>query len=235
MSNVYFISDTHFGSEKLIKIENRPFSSVDEMNYAIINNWNQTVGKDDTVIHLGDVAYEDIDYFKLSHIINQLNGHKILIMGNHDKYTTKKYWESVFHEVYDYPIIYNHWYMLSHEPLYMNAHMPYVNIFGHVHSNPTYKDYSCSGFCACVERIGYKPINFTYIQYLIKISKDSCNIPPIERAKEIFKKADKKNGFRLDEDLNMTVLDQYDIEKLMSVIDPTIKINEETYDIDEED
>ena len=47
------ISDTHFGDERILRYENRPFSSVEEMDKAIIENWNQVVGEEDTVFHLG--------------------------------------------------------------------------------------------------------------------------------------------------------------------------------------
>ena len=40
---VFFIADTHFGSEKIFHYENRPFESVDEMNKVIVDNWNKTV------------------------------------------------------------------------------------------------------------------------------------------------------------------------------------------------
>ena len=40
---VFFIADTHFGSEKIFHYENRPFESVDEMNEIIVYNWNKTV------------------------------------------------------------------------------------------------------------------------------------------------------------------------------------------------
>lgn len=57
MSKVYLISDMHFGHPNIIKYENRPFSSVEEMDAAIMNNWNATVGKDDKVFILGDVSF----------------------------------------------------------------------------------------------------------------------------------------------------------------------------------
>ena len=40
---VFFIADTHFGSEKIFHYENRPFVSVEEMNEIIVDNWNNTI------------------------------------------------------------------------------------------------------------------------------------------------------------------------------------------------
>ena len=80
-------------------------------------------------------------------------------MGNHDGYNIKKYYEAGFEKVYDKPIIYqDFFFILSHKPLYITENMPYVNIFGHVHNNPEYTDYTSNTFCVSCERINYKPI-----------------------------------------------------------------------------
>ena len=53
-SKVFFTSDTHFYHGNIIRFCNRPFKDVDMMNETIISNWNNTVGQDDIVFHLGD-------------------------------------------------------------------------------------------------------------------------------------------------------------------------------------
>lgn len=86
-------------------------------------------------------------------------------MGNHDKAFSPSEWMDLgFDMVYDKPVLYNDFYILSHEPVYVTKNMPYANIYGHVHGNPNYKDYSSNGFCACVERICYTPISFNDIK-----------------------------------------------------------------------
>ena len=58
---VFMISDTHFGDERILRYENRPFSSVEEMDKAIIENWNQVVGEEDTEHHAAkhfDAGYQ---------------------------------------------------------------------------------------------------------------------------------------------------------------------------------
>ena len=45
--------------------------------------------------------------------------------------------------------------------------MPYANIFGHVHANPIYKDFSEQSFCVSVERINYTPVSFDEIKRVI--------------------------------------------------------------------
>ena len=101
---------------------------------------------------------------EIKNIINELNGYKILILGNHDRDYPYKFWkESGFDEVYSYPIIFREWFILSHEPLYINSHMPYFNIFGHVHGNKIYTDCSAQSFCVSVERIDYTPVEYNEI------------------------------------------------------------------------
>ena len=46
-SRVFFTSDTHFNHVNIIRYCHRPFKDVDEMNEAMIANWDNTVGNDD--------------------------------------------------------------------------------------------------------------------------------------------------------------------------------------------
>ncbi len=79
----FLISDTHFGHEGIIRLCNRPFVNVREMDDAMIEGWNAVVRRDDTVIHCGDFAYRyPVD--KLPALFAALNGKKVLVRGNHD-------------------------------------------------------------------------------------------------------------------------------------------------------
>jgi len=60
MSEIYIISDCHFGHDNIRKYTNRPFNSVEEMNQVLVNNWNMVVNEDDVVYHLGDFSLRDI-------------------------------------------------------------------------------------------------------------------------------------------------------------------------------
>lgn len=80
--NIWFTSDLHFGHRNIIKFCNRPWETVEEMDKALINNWNSVVDKDDIIFDLGDFAFASNSKWK--YILNQLNGHHYLILGNHD-------------------------------------------------------------------------------------------------------------------------------------------------------
>jgi len=87
MSDIWFISDTHWGHANIIKYSNRPFKDVNEMNELMLNEWNALVKPNDTVYHNGDVAF--MPYPKLKSYLWRLNGDIHLVLGNHDKDITK--------------------------------------------------------------------------------------------------------------------------------------------------
>ena len=164
MAKDFFIADTHFGGENIRRYENRPFESAEEMDEALIENWNRIVGEEDTVYVLGDFS-DYMDEEKDREILARLHGTKILVMGNHDKHRTTEQWRKLgFTECSPWQIVYKNFYMLSHEPMYINANMPYANVYGHVHANPSYKDACKQSVCVSVERINYEPIGFEAIR-----------------------------------------------------------------------
>ena len=137
MAGNYIISDTHFHHKNIIELCNRPFDNVKEMDEYMINQWNKTVKKHDTIFHLGDFGFGKSE--EIQETISKLNGRKILIMGNHDRRITKnvkKWIEMGFDEVYKYPILYKKFFWLSHQPIEsLNENMPYINLHGHIHNN----------------------------------------------------------------------------------------------------
>ena len=82
MSKIYYISDLHFDDERIFKLCNRPFASVEEMKNCVVKKWNLKVKDSDIVYVLGDIASEEnpksIETYRL------LKGRKHLIVGNHD-------------------------------------------------------------------------------------------------------------------------------------------------------
>lgn len=85
---ILFTADTHFGHANAIKYCNRPFTSAEEMDDTMIKRWNRKVSPQDTVYHLGDVAFSNID--RVKEIFSRLNGKIYLVPGNHDAALLKK-------------------------------------------------------------------------------------------------------------------------------------------------
>lgn len=79
----WFTSDTHFYHRNVIQYCKRPYSSVEEMHAALIANWNELVKPEDRIWVLGDFSFSNVQ--KTKAILDQLNGYKILVPGNHDK------------------------------------------------------------------------------------------------------------------------------------------------------
>jgi len=161
MSKIYFISDMHFNHANIIEYCRRPFKNVEEMNKVIIENWNKTVTKHDTVFVLGDLALQ-CSKEQVAELIEKLKGRKILIMGNHDKWNMDFYYSIGFKEVYKYPILYKKFFLISHEPVKFVDQTPYLNIHGHTHNNMMIVDDHY--FNVSVEQINYTPILFEEIK-----------------------------------------------------------------------
>ena len=146
-SRIFLIADTHFGDENIRLYEERPFPDTDTMDLE----------DHDLVYHLGDFCSGGPD--RCRELLSQLKGHKFLVMGNHDSYLSPQQWRDLgFEECYDLPVILKDFFILSHTPLYITRSMPYANLYGHVHSSPTYRSVSSRSACVSVERIYYTPI-----------------------------------------------------------------------------
>lgn len=76
-SGTFFTSDTHFGSLRALELSKRPFDSVSEMDWTMIERWNKVVTPDSQVIHLGD--FGNYSYLKY------LNGDITIFQGNYEE------------------------------------------------------------------------------------------------------------------------------------------------------
>jgi calcineurin-like phosphoesterase family protein len=93
MANLYLTADFHLGHANVIRYENRPFKTIDEMDNEIIHRANERVKEDDTCIHVGDFCFRNSPGGKegegtlnrAKNYYKRLNGHWILIKGNHDR------------------------------------------------------------------------------------------------------------------------------------------------------
>jgi calcineurin-like phosphoesterase family protein len=94
---LFFTSDTHFNDPRILRIDRRPFASLGEHDEALIGFWNETVGPEDEVWHLGDFARAD--NASVEALLARLPGRKNLIIGNNDgsETTSALGWASIQH------------------------------------------------------------------------------------------------------------------------------------------
>ena len=134
--NLYFTADSHFNHANIIKFCNRPFNNVEQMNETLIDNWNQVVGKDDIVFHLGDFCLGGAaEWTKL---LDRLNGKIYLILGNHDLKNIRQGFIQRFEHVALQMFI-----TVDKQKMYL-SHYPFLcfeggykdvwQLFGHVHT-----------------------------------------------------------------------------------------------------
>jgi calcineurin-like phosphoesterase family protein len=154
----WFTSDPHFGHANIIKYAHRPFDSVDAMRVELVRRWNERVAPDDRVLVLGDFALGRID--ETLKVLEQLNGSKNLIVGNHDRpfdpdprrraqWTTRYLdagFRSVTHGTIGYMLAGRHPVLMGHFPYAGDSHdedryaelRPYDSglpiVHGHVHT-----------------------------------------------------------------------------------------------------
>lgn len=79
---LYFTSDWHVGHQNVLKFDNRPFKDLDEMHATLIKNFNYLVPIHGITYFLGDMGL--CSHGLLASVMQQLNGTKILVRGNHD-------------------------------------------------------------------------------------------------------------------------------------------------------
>ena len=143
--NIYFTSDNHFFHKNIISSCNRPFVDEFDMNEQMIKNWNAVVKPDNTVFCLGDFAWGGFNKWK--QIREQLNGHIILIKGNHDQKNGPKNPEQE-KELFDYvtyqmqlriegrPVYLNHYPFLCYGGVYREPQDQVWALHGHIHLGP---------------------------------------------------------------------------------------------------
>lgn len=166
---IYFTSDLHLGHTNVLKLCNRPFQTVEEMDVTLIKNWNKRITNRDTVYVVGDIVW---DKKKLALYMEQLNGKKVLIIGNHDReWSRREESKNYFTDILPYlemnmdghPITLCHYPMLewngSRE--HIRKRVGY-HIHGHIHNrvsdkyNVLYTQYNALN--AGVDINGYVPV-----------------------------------------------------------------------------
>lgn len=187
MVNTFFIGDTHIGHTNILGFKRddgsplRNFSSIENHDEHIINCWNSVVRPQDKIYHLGDIVMNK----KYLPLLKRLNGHKRLVMGNHDVENFNIYME-YFENICAYRIIDK--ILFSHIPVHTDSVGRYrANVHGHLHSDNvmTDKEWKLDDIkgliteripnkrylCVSCEQINYTPISLEEINRILKDGK----------------------------------------------------------------
>ena len=162
MSRVHFTADCHFCQVAIISMAQRPFSSIEEHDQALIDNWNVHVAPGDTVFVGGDFAHKS-DNARAARIFDRLRGTKHLVIGNHDGefVRTRLPWASVMDRVKitvdGQRIVLDHYPLRSWESVRSGA----IQLYGHVHNRIDVWPNSCD---VGVDAWDYRPVTLVDIR-----------------------------------------------------------------------
>lgn len=177
--SIYFTSDLHFNHNKEFVWKERGFSSVAEMNEAILKNFNSIVTNEDDLYILGDLMLEDNE--KGLELLGQLPGKIHIILGNHDTNSRIKLYKqlpNVIEITYGARIRYHKWsFFLSHYPTLVNNMdgRKMWNISGHTHSNDKFEKADNFIYNVAVDAHSCYPVSIEKIVEDIKAYKEGKN------------------------------------------------------------
>lgn len=153
----WIISDTHFGHYLMQTYCSRP----KDFEERIIKHWKRLVEPEDIVYHLGDVIWGTKE--KLTYILSQLPGTKVLVKGNHDWCHSDTWFYNAGFSLVCYSIMIRKNIVLSHWPIEIQEDQ--VNIHGHFHNNPVEKwekglvsKVTKNHFLYAIENHNYEPL-----------------------------------------------------------------------------
>lgn len=142
MSNIWFSSDLHANHPAVMKhhANTRRGKDCTEMTFLMLESFNSVVKQDDHLYLIGDIAMGG--KVAIEHFLQNLNGKKYLVLGNHD-YTIRDnaklaaYFEWIRES--KRLTINKQEFNLSHEPKaeWVNCHKGAIHLHGHLHGNKT--------------------------------------------------------------------------------------------------
>lgn len=169
MSDIWFISDTHFGHANICRFLRedgtplRPWDDASAMDEEMVEKWNSVVRPGDKVYHLGDVVMNR----RCLSILSRLHGDKRLVLGNHDIFDHGDYLP-YFKRLHGSLKLDN--LLLTHIPVHAGSLAPWAvcNVHGHIHAQdiPDGRYFNVS-----VEMIDYAPISMDDLKKRIEEKK----------------------------------------------------------------
>lgn len=184
--SIWFTSDSHYNHSRILSHANRPFSSIEEMNEALIKNWNSKVSAKDTVYHLGDFIMGNEPEDAISFIL-RLKGKIKFIFGNHDKALRRlhrgfefcRVWNKIEFlgdlktiKIDDQKIVLSHYAMR----VWDSRHYGSWNLYGHSHGTLT-NDSNSLSMDVGVDCHNYSPISLEEV----KVIMSKKNFVPMDK------------------------------------------------------
>jgi len=178
----WITSDTHFWHKNILKYQpnERPYDNVRQMNAVLIQNWNAVVKPEDEIYHLGDFGFCNVN--QTVEILEQLNGKKFFIFGNHDSQMRDKkvlpffQWMKDYHEL-KMP---NHKgsIPLCHYPMFSWNRMHYgvPHFYGHTHGSIPYVHHKGMSRDVGSDTNLCTPYNVNALLTEMKTIRDMCGI-----------------------------------------------------------
>lgn len=183
MPNTFVCADPHLGHKGVCVFTTadgskvRPWDSAEEMDEAIIDNWNKTVRPNDKVYVLGDVVINR----KALPTVGRLNGDKVLIKGNHDIFRINEYL-TYFRDIRAYQVWTKDKIIMSHiqvHPDQLEKRWRY-NVHGHTHTNHVKLPDGTRDtryICVSMEQINFTPISYDELKKLY-VTPEICEVNP---------------------------------------------------------
>lgn len=169
MKNTFLCADTHFSHRGMVRYmrpdgvtKQRPWYTIEDMDEALIENWNRSVSPKDTVFVLGDLAINR----SAVPLISRCNGRKVLVKGNHDNFGLRDYFPH-FEDIHAAYRLEN--FILTHIPVHVDSVQRWTgNFHGHLHEERVMRpngewqgrEIDPRYLCVSMEQIDYTPIAF---------------------------------------------------------------------------
>lgn len=159
----WFTADEHYGHERILVYCGRPYSTVEEMDAALIINHNKVVKDNDMVIHAGDFCLRK----EPQKYIKELKGKHVFLKGSHDKWLPKGdyIWEKMIEDV---QVVVSHYAMRT----WRKSHYNSWQLYGHSHGRlePIGKQHDVG-----VDNNGFYPVSFEQIKEIMAKRPDNPN------------------------------------------------------------
>lgn len=172
----YVTADLHFGHQGILGFERSQFKSIKEHDEYIIRRLNEKLRPGDVLYVLGDVGFRGSKQTlaELGRKLRRIECRKkILVFGNHDRFSKQEALGLGFDEVHLGPIYYESsrvpgGIILSHQPVREALDNPYaINVHGHLHGGaldlPNY-------YNANIAQCGYQPLPLNRFEELAEKS-----------------------------------------------------------------